>query len=49
MDVAIPCEKQPKRHRREWKRNLIERQSPEWNNHAVGLALKPRPFRPAGS
>ncbi|HEX8486720.1 GIY-YIG nuclease family protein [Sphingomonas sp.] len=41
MDVAIRREKQLKRYRREWKRNLIERQNPMWNDLAVGLGLDP--------
>ncbi|WP_374943519.1 GIY-YIG nuclease family protein [Sphingomonas sp.] len=41
MEVAIRREKQLKRYRREWKRNLIERQNPAWNDLAVGLGLDP--------
>jgi putative endonuclease len=41
MESAIAREKQLKRYRREWKRNLIERQNPEWNDLAVGLGLEP--------
>jgi putative endonuclease len=41
MAGAIAREKQLKRWRREWKRNLIERQNPEWNDLAVGLGLGP--------
>ena len=41
MEVAIRREKQLKRYKREWKRNLIERQNPEWNDLAVGLGLDP--------
>ena len=41
MEAAIRREKQLKRWRREWKRNLIERQNPEWNDLAVGLGLEP--------
>ena len=29
------------RWRRDWKRNLIERQNPAWNDLAVGLGLEP--------
>jgi putative endonuclease len=36
MESAIAREKQLKRYRREWKRNLIERESPMWNDLAVG-------------
>ena len=39
MDAAILREKQLKRWRREWKRNIIERQNPEWNDLAVSLGL----------
>ena len=41
MDSAIAREKQLKRYRREWKRNLIERENPAWNDLAVGLGLEP--------
>ena len=41
MEVAITREKQLKRYRREWKRNLIERETPEWNDLAVMFGLKP--------
>ncbi len=41
MESAIAREKQLKRWRREWKRNLIERQNPMWNDLAVGLGLEP--------
>ena len=37
MDAVIAREKQVKRYRREWKRNLIERENPMWNDLAVGL------------
>ncbi len=39
MESAIAREKQIKRYRREWKRNLIERQNPMWNDLAVDLGL----------
>lgn len=41
MDAAIAREKQLKRYRREWKRNLIERENPAWNDLAVWLGLPP--------
>ena len=41
MEAAIAREKQLKRWRREWKRNLIERENPMWNDLAVGLGLEP--------
>jgi putative endonuclease len=41
MEGAIAREKQLKRWRRDWKRNLIERQNPAWNDLAVGLGLEP--------
>ena len=41
MDDAIAREKQLKRYRREWKRNLIERENPAWNDLAVTLGFKP--------
>ncbi len=43
IESAIAREKQLKRYRREWKRNLIERQNPMWNDLAVGLGLEPLP------
>ena len=51
MEVAITREKQLKRWRREWKRNIIERQNPMWNDLAVGFGLEPftaLPDRSAG-
>ncbi len=41
MEGAIARAKQLKRWRRDWKRNLIERQNPEWNDLSVGLGLEP--------
>lgn len=41
METAIAREKQVKRYRREWKRNLIERDNPAWNDLAEGLGLEP--------
>ena len=41
MAAAIAREKQLKRYRREWKRNLIERENPAWNDLAVGFGLEP--------
>jgi len=41
MEGAIAREKQLKRWRRDWKRNLIERENPAWNDLAVGLGLEP--------
>ena len=49
MDAAIAREKQLKRYRREWKRNLIERQNPEWNDLAVGFGLEPLAASPGGA
>lgn len=43
MASAIAREKQLKRYRREWKRNLIERQNPMWSDLAVGMGLDPLP------
>ena len=37
MESAIAREKQLKRYVRDWKRNLIERQNPMWNDLAVDL------------
>jgi putative endonuclease len=41
MEAAILREKQLKRWRRDWKRNIIERQNPAWNDLAVALGLEP--------
>jgi putative endonuclease len=49
MEAAIAREKQLKRWRREWKRNLIERQNPEWNDLVVGLGLEPLRVSPGGA
>ncbi len=43
MEAAILREKQLKRWRRDWKRNLIERTNPAWNDLAVGFGLPPLP------
>ena len=43
MEAAITREKQLKRYRRDWKRNLIERENPTWNDLAVGFGLDPLP------
>ncbi len=48
MDAAIAREKQLKRYRRDWKRNLIERLNPEWNDLAAGFGLVPLPISPDG-
>ena len=43
MEAAIAREKQLKRYRRDWKRNLIERGNPAWNDLAADWALEPLP------
>ena len=43
MESAIVREKQLKRYRRDWKRNLIESDNPGWNDLAVGFGLEPLP------
>ncbi len=48
MATAIAREKQLKRYRRDWKRNLIERENPVWNDLAVGLGLEPLIVSPSG-
>ncbi len=48
MATAIAREKQQKRYRRDWKRNLIERDNPAWNDLAVGLGLEPLIVSPSG-
>ena len=49
MEAAIRREKQLKRYKREWKRNLIERQNPAWNDLAVGLGLEPLAVPPSAT
>lgn len=46
MDPAIYREKQLKKWRRDWKRNIIERQNPAWNDLAVGLGFEPLTLPP---
>ena len=41
MEAAIAREKQLKRYRRAWKRNLIERDNPHWHDLAVTFGLEP--------
>ncbi|AQR74947.1 GIY-YIG nuclease family protein [Sphingomonas sp. LM7] len=41
MEAVFLREKQIKRYPRDWRRNLIERQNPAWNDLAVGLGLEP--------
>ena len=41
MEAVFAREKQLKRYRRDWKRNLIEYEVPAWNDLAVGLGLPP--------
>ncbi|HTG37793.1 GIY-YIG nuclease family protein [Sphingomonas sp.] len=43
METAIAHEKRVKRWRRDWKRNLIERNNPDWHDLAVGPGFKPLP------
>ncbi|SNT04336.1 putative endonuclease [Sphingomonas laterariae] len=47
MEAAILREKQIKRWRRDWKRNLIERNNPSWNDLAVSFGLEPLASSPA--
>ena len=49
MEAAIAQEKKLKRWRREWTRNLIERQNPAWNDLAVALGLEPLNSLPRGT
>ncbi|UZK71084.1 GIY-YIG nuclease family protein [Sphingomonas sp. S1-29] len=49
MAAAIHREKQLKRWRREWKRNLIEAENPAWNDLAVGFGLSPLAAARGGS
>ncbi len=41
MDAAIASEKRIKKWPRDWKKNLIERDNPNWDDLAVGLGLPP--------
>ena len=41
MDDAIAHEKRVKKWPRDWKKNLIERDNPEWHDLAVTLGLGP--------
>ncbi|MGH6615113.1 GIY-YIG nuclease family protein [Sphingomonas sp.] len=41
MEAAIAREKRIKKWPRDWKRNLIERDNPAWNDLAVGFGLPP--------
>ena len=41
MDVVIASEKRIKKWPRDWKKNLIERDNPDWRDLAVGLGLPP--------
>ncbi|MFN3433970.1 MAG: GIY-YIG nuclease family protein [Sphingomonas sp.] len=41
MADAIASEKRIKGWRRDWKKNLIERDNPTWSDLAVGLGLPP--------
>ncbi|WP_380880004.1 endonuclease [Sphingomonas sp. DBB INV C78] len=47
MEAAIPREKQIKRWRRDWKRNLIERDNQSWLDLAVSFGLEPLAASPA--
>ncbi len=49
MEAAIAREKQLKRWRRDWKRNLIERENPAWNDLAVDLGLPANGASPSGT
>jgi putative endonuclease len=41
MESAFASEKRMKKWSRDWKKNLIERDNPEWRDLAVGLGLPP--------
>ncbi|WP_232089957.1 GIY-YIG nuclease family protein [Sphingomonas sp. HMP6] len=41
MDAAIAAEKRIKKWHRDWKKNLIERDNPHWEDLAVALGLPP--------
>ena len=42
MEAAITREKQLKRYRRDWKRNLIERENPHWDDLSAAIGLEPQ-------
>ncbi len=41
MEAAIASEKRIKAWQRDWKKNLIERENPDWADLAVALGLPP--------
>jgi putative endonuclease len=41
MEAAISSEKWIKKWPRDWKKNLIERDNPDWRDLAIGLGLPP--------
>lgn len=41
MEAAIAAEKRIKKWPRDWKKNLIERDNPKWDDLAIGLGLEP--------
>jgi putative endonuclease len=41
MDVVIAAEKRIKKWPRDFKKNLIERDNPKWDDLAIGLGLSP--------
>ncbi len=43
MDTVIAAEKRMKKWPRDWKKNLIERDNPRWDDLAVALGLDPLP------
>ncbi len=47
MPAAIAREKQLKRYRRDWKRNLIERDNPAWNDLAAAMGITSPTAAPA--
>ena len=49
MEIALRREKQLKRYRRDWKRNLIERENPTWDDLAVSFGLAPLNGSPRGA
>jgi len=41
MTAAIASEKRIKKWPRDWKKNLIERENPAWEDLAIGLGFPP--------
>ena len=47
MPAAIASEKRIKKWPRDWKKNLIERDNPAWEDLAIGLGFEPLAWPPS--